>query len=152
MLRNTVRLAIVAAAIAAAGFASAGTAAAEVEVPMTRCLGLSPYIIDQPYAPARMWLWQNGPGHANLAVHDVASLWFLNGGYRTEARLDWRNLDSGAGGTEYAVGNVGYPGGGAARFDFYPGSGNLEVTLSAYNSHALWGFPTTTCTGTVHVD
>ncbi|MFD4467887.1 hypothetical protein ACFWPA_06300 [Rhodococcus sp. NPDC058505] len=146
---------IAAATLAAAGLAvaGAGTASAETEVPMTRCLGLSPYIVDQPYAPARLFLTQSlpneGSGKGTLRLHDVASLWFFAGGYQSDVRLDWRNVDNGKTGTLTDTATVGTPGGDSAKFFLDAGPGKYDLTMSAYNKHALWGMPTTSCTGSV---
>ncbi|MCZ4558390.1 hypothetical protein O4215_22765 [Rhodococcus maanshanensis] len=32
------------------------------------------------------------------------------------------------------------------------GPGDVEITRSAVNRNALWSIPTTSCTGTVHVN
>ncbi|QNG17800.1 hypothetical protein G4H71_05335 [Rhodococcus triatomae] len=152
MSRTALRAAgIVAAAGAAITLAGAGTAAADTEVTMTRCLGLSPYIADQPFAPARLWQSPDGPGAATFTLHDVSSFWFFAGGYQSDVRLDWRNLDTGASGTAHDTRTVAYPGGDSARLHVPSGPGAVELTLSAYNHHDLWGFPTTSCTGTAQV-
>ncbi|WP_068272580.1 hypothetical protein [Aldersonia kunmingensis] len=152
MHRTLVRLAATAMTLAAGiVIVGAGSASAETELPMTRCLGPSPFIVDQPYAPARLWVEQNESGTVTLALRDVASLWFFAGGYQSQARLDWRNPATGASGTEFTTQLVGYPGGQPGRFHFVSGPGPVELTLSAFNWHALWGVPSTSCTGVVQV-
>lgn len=128
-----------------------GTAAAEVEVPMTRCFGLSPYILDQPYAPGRVFTWQPGPGHTQVSVTDASSLWFFAGGYRSDVRMEWHNTTTGTRGTEQVSVDVGYPGNGVARFDVHSGAGHVEFTISAVNSIPLWSIHTTSCGGSFDV-
>lgn len=156
MMRRATGVAAMTAAAAGLAVAGAGTAAAETEVPMTRCLGLSPYVVDQPFAPARLFLTQSlpgeGPGKGTLRLHDASSLWFFAGGYQSDVRLDWRNVDNGHAGTATDTRAVAYPGGDTASFFLDAGPGTYELTMSAYNHHALWGFPTTSCTGTVRLD
>ena len=133
------------------GAVAAGEASAEIEVPMTRCFGLSPNVIDQPFAPARAFVYQQRPGTADVAINDIASLWFFAGGYQSDGRLDWRNLDNGRKGTAVKRSPVSYPGNSSMTFPISPGTGRVELTFSAVNRNALWAIPTTSCTGTVVV-
>jgi hypothetical protein len=129
-----------------------GTATAEtVEVPMDRCWGVSPYILDQPYAPGRLFGWQTEPGKIQLQMPDVSSLWFFAGGYQTDVKFEWRNRDTGASGTLYDTATVAYPGGDVVTFDLDSGPGAVEFTVSAVNSIPLWSIPTTSCGGVVSV-
>lgn len=121
-----------------------GTAVADTEVPMNRCLGLSPYILDQPYAPGRVFTWQPHSGRTEVTLADVSSLWFFAGGYRSDVRFDWHNTATGKRGTEYSTVNIGYPGN-VARFSVDSGPGRVEFTVSAVNSIPLWSIPTTSC-------
>jgi hypothetical protein len=146
-----------AATLAAAGILTGlavgtGTAAADtVEVPMDRCWGVSPYIVDQPYAPARLFSWQTEPGRTQLQMPDVASLWFFTGGYQTDVKLDWHNVDTGERGTLYDNATVSNPGNDVVTFDLNSGPGDVEFTVSAVNSIPLWSIPTTSCGGVVSV-
>ncbi|MFD3810027.1 hypothetical protein [Rhodococcus sp. NPDC058639] len=150
-LRRTAASALVAAGMFTGLGVGAGTAAAETPIPMNRCWGISPYIVDQPYAPARLFGWQTEPGRIELSLPDVSSLWFFAGGYRSDVRLDWHNRNTGARGTVTDSVNVAYPGSGVARFDVRSGPGDVEFTVSAVNSIPLWAIPTTSCGGVVNV-
>ena len=151
-VKRTVACVFVAAGMLAGVGLGAGTATADtVEIPMTRCWGVSPYIVDQPYAPARLFGWQTEPGKIELSLPDVSSLWFFAGGYRSDVRLDWHNRNTGARGTVTDSVNVAYPGSGVAYFDMQSGPGDVEFTVSAVNSIPLWSIPTTSCGGVVRV-
>jgi hypothetical protein len=151
-LRRMAASTLVAAGVLSGLAVGAGTATADtVEIPMNRCWGVSPYILDQPYAPARLFGWQTAPGRTELSLPDVSSLWFFAGGYRSDVRLDWHNRNTGARGTLTDSVDVAYPGSGVARFDLQSGPGDVEVTVSAVNSIPLWGIPTTACGGVVKV-
>lgn len=150
-LRRTAASALVAAGMFTGLGVGAGTAAAETPISMNRCWGVSPYIVDQPYAPARLFGWQTEPGRIELSLPDVSSLWFFAGGYRSDVRLDWHNRNTGARGTLTDSVTVAYPGSGVARFDVRSGPGDVEFTVSAVNSIPLWAIPTTSCGGVVTV-
>lgn len=109
---------------------------------MDRCWGVSPYIVDQPYAPARLFSWQTEPGRTQLQMPDVASLWFFTGGYQTDVKLDWHNVDTGERGTLYDNATVSNPGNDVVTFDLNSGPGDVEFTVSAVNSIPLWSIPT----------
>lgn len=151
------KLASGAVAVAAAGItiAAAGTASAETEVPMSRCWGISPNIVDQPFAPARAWVDQYeylpskfASGQGAINIRDVSSLWAIfGGGYDSTGRLDWRNLSNGRTGTVVNTARIRNPGNGNLRFDVDTGPGDVEITLSAVNSNGLWSIPTTSCSG-----
>ncbi|SQI34613.1 Uncharacterised protein [Rhodococcus coprophilus] len=150
-LRRAIATVVVAASMSVGLGVGAGTATADtVEIPMTRCWGLSPYIVDQPYAPARLFGWQTEPGRIELSLADVSTLWFF-AGYRSDVRLDWHNRSTGARGTLDDSVTVAYPGTGVARFDIRSGPGEVEFTVSAVNSIPLWSIPTTSCGGVVNV-
>jgi len=150
-VRRTVATALVTAGVFAGLGVGTGTATAEtVEIPMNRCWGVSPYIVDQPYAPARLFGWQTEPGRIELSLADVSTLWFF-AGYRSDVRLDWHNRSTGARGTLTDSVTIAYPGTGVARFDMESGRGEVEFTVSAVNSIPLWSIPTTSCGGVVNV-
>lgn len=150
-VRRTVATALVTAGVLAGLGVGTGTATAEtVEIPMNRCWGVSPYIVDQPYAPARLFGWQTEPGRIELSLADVSTLWFF-AGYRSDVRLDWHNRSTGARGTLTDSVTIAYPGTGVARFDMESGPGEVEFTVSAVNSIPLWSIPTTSCGGVVNV-
>ncbi|HET8994149.1 MULTISPECIES: hypothetical protein [unclassified Rhodococcus (in: high G+C Gram-positive bacteria)] len=129
-----------------------GTAAADtVEVPMDRCWGVSPYILDQPYAPARLFGYQTESGSIQLQMPDVSSLWFFAGGYQTDVKFDWHNIATDERGTLTDTATVAYPGGDVVTFDLNSGPGPVEFTVSAVNSIPLWSIPTTSCGGVVDV-
>lgn len=135
------------------GTIGAGQASAETLVPMNRCWGLSPNIIDQPFSTARLFVYPTGPGRVDAAVLDVSTPWgalIRNGGYDSAGRLDWRNRSTGRAGTAFDNDRIdGFCGG--PRFDLNTGAGTIDFTFSAVNSNALWAIPTTSCSGTMQV-
>ena len=62
----------------------AGQASAETVVPMDRCWGVSPNIVDQPFSTARLFVTPTGTGRVQAAVRDVSTPWavFLPGAAR----------------------------------------------------------------------
>ncbi|MFC7450351.1 hypothetical protein [Rhodococcus daqingensis] len=144
--------AVVSAGIAGGLVAGAGSAAAQtVEVPMSTCFGLSPYIVDQPYVASRAWFYQDGPGTGTVTLADVSSVvGFFTAPYLSDTRLDWRNKTTGATGTLTATTPIAL--GNSVNLRMNSGPGEVEITRSAVNRHALWSIPTTSCTGTVRVN
>ncbi|MFW0796658.1 hypothetical protein AAFP30_22830 [Gordonia sp. CPCC 205515] len=127
-----------------------GTASAETAVPLERCWGISPNIIDQPYSTARLFVSPTGRGQVTAAVRDISSFWIPTGGYQSTGRLDWHNLSNGRKGTAINTAPIGlYVGGPTFRLNTGPGT--VRVTLSAVNRNALWSIPTTSCSGTMRV-
>ncbi len=160
-MRRTTRIAagaLAAAGAVALGIGAAGTANAELHsdvVPMDGpCLGLSPYIVDQPYAFSQLYVLQDTarPGQARIDF-TPSSLWFFAGGYDSDFRIDWTNTATGATGTIQDSMRVANPGSHASPgYTIDSGPGDVALTISAYNHHALWGFPSVPCSGTIHVD
>lgn len=147
--------ATVAAGTVAAGmtFGGTGSAAAQSEVvPLDRCWGISPNIVDQPFSFARLFVDQHGGGEVTAAIQDVSSLWGLAMpvGYESVGRLDWHNTDDDTEGTVHDTAEIRWNVGGPT-FDFDPGEGTVNVTVSAVNRNALWEIPSTACSGTIEV-
>ena len=151
--RSAAAALFVLAATIGVGTVGAGHASAETLVPMTLCLGVSPYIIDQPFSTARLVVSPAGPGKVDAAIRDVSTPWgalIRNGGYDSVGRLDWRNANTGRTGTNFGTDRIdGY--GGGPRFTLNTGAGTVHFTFSAVNSNALWAIPTTSCSGTMQV-
>ena len=152
------------AAFAAGGCAvalsvvGAGTADAELHTDVVSmdqpCIGLSPYIVDQPFAFSQVSVLQDTevPGQAKLNFNP-SSLWFFAGGYASDFTVDWTNTQTGESGTVSDSMHVGYPGSNLTPgYVVDSGPGDVALTFNAYNHHELWGFPTLTCHGTIHVD
>ncbi|GAC66847.1 hypothetical protein [Gordonia soli] len=149
-------IATMAVAAAAVGLISAQSAATGAPAPSTsrgfpinNCFGLSPNIVDVPYAPSQVVVGQYD-GWTNVMV-TYGSLWLLTG-YDSVARFDWRHLDNGKRGTFVSNSNVRPPNTGVHGFTWprnQPGKGRVEVTLSTVNRNALWEIPATTCKGTI---
>jgi hypothetical protein len=140
------------AATAAIGLATAGTgtASAETVVPLERCWGVSPNIVDQPFSTARLFVSPEGRGRVVARVRDVSSFWIPTGGYQSVGRLDWHNLTTGRKGTSVNAASIGlYVGG--PTFHLTTGPGTVRVTFSAVNRNALWAIPSTACGGTMRV-
>ncbi|SEL42287.1 hypothetical protein SAMN05444583_10916 [Rhodococcus maanshanensis] len=150
--RRMATTAVVSAGIAGGLVAGTGLAAAQtVEVPMSTCFGLSPYIVDQPYIASRAFFYQDGPGTGTVTLADVSSVvGFFTTPYLSDARLDWRNKTTGATGTLTATTPIAL--GNAVNLRMNSGPGEVEITRSAVNRNALWAIPTTSCTGTVRVN
>jgi hypothetical protein len=140
-------------ATGAVGLAGTGAASAETVVPMSRCWGISPNIVDQPFSTARLFVSPSGPGRVTAAVRDVSTpyAYFVPGAqYDSVGRLDWRNVTTGRTGTAFSTARItGYVGG--PTFDLTTGAGEVRFTFSAVNRNALWSIPTTSCTGTMRV-
>ncbi|WP_182349196.1 hypothetical protein [Tomitella gaofuii] len=152
------------AGLAAGGCAAAltvggaGTAGAELHsdvVPMDQpCIGLSPFIVDQPYAFSQVYVLQDteAPGQAKVDFNP-SSFWFFAGGYTSDFTLDWTNLQTGASGTIRDSMRVANPGSHMTPgYVIDSGPGDVALTFNSYNHHELWGFPSITCHGTIHVD
>ncbi|GAA4805156.1 hypothetical protein [Tomitella cavernea] len=151
-------------AVAAGGCAAvlavggAGTAGAELNsdvVPMDQpCIGLSPYIVDQPFAFSQVYVLQDTevPGQAKIDFNP-SSLWFFAGGYASDFTMDWTNLQTGASGTVRDSMRVANPGSNATQgYVIDSGPGDVALTFNSFNHHQLWGFPSITCHGTIRVD
>ncbi|AZG45839.1 hypothetical protein [Gordonia insulae] len=140
-------------AVAAAvglGSIGTGTAAAETVVPLERCWGVSPNIVDQPFSTARLFVSPEGRGRVVARVRDVSSFWIPTGGYQSVGRLEWHNLTTGRKGAAVNAASIGlYVGG--PTFHVNTGPGTVRVTFSAVNRNALWAIPSTTCIGTLRV-
>jgi len=131
----------------------AGQASAETVVPMDRCWGVSPNIVDQPFSTARLFVTPTGTGRVQAAVRDVSTPWavFLPGAaYESVGRLDWRNTTTGRAGTTFDTARIGsYVGGPSFALD--TGPGHVTFTFSAVNRNALWAIPSTACSGSMQV-
>lgn len=141
------------AATVGIGTMGAGQASAETVVPMSDCWGVSPYIVDQPFHTARLFVYPTGPGKVDAAVRDISTNWaiFSDFSYDSVGRLDWRNRTTGASGTAYDTARIGaYVSG--PTFNLNTGTGAVDFTFSAVNRHALWAIPTTSCSGTMQVN
>lgn len=152
------------ASVAAGGCAAAltlggaGVADAELYSDMAQmdqaCIGLSPYIVDQPYAFSQVYVLKDteAPGQAKVNFNP-SSFWFFNGGYTSDFTIDWTNVNSGATGVVQDSMVVAYPGSNASPgYVIDSGPGDVAITINAYNHHALWGLPSIACSGTIHVD
>jgi len=160
MIRNRIRTttACMAAAAIVAGGATglvhgAGTASADYNrsFPLSQCFGLSPNIIDVPFAPPGINVTQYD-GFTTLLV-TFSSVW-LGVGYVSDATLTWKHLDNGKHGTMRSHGVAKPPNTGTLGFGFprnEPGKGRVELTLSAVNSNGLWSIPTNSCTATINI-
>ncbi|WAC54088.1 hypothetical protein [Gordonia sp. SL306] len=140
------------AAITAIGLGAVAptTASAETVVPLDRCWGVSPNIVDQPFSTARLFVSPNGRGRVIAAVRDVSSFWTPTGGYQSAGRLDWHNLSTGKKGVALNTAQIRlFVGGPTFRLDTGPGT--VRVTFSAVNRNALWAIPSTSCSGTMRV-
>jgi hypothetical protein len=141
------------AATIGVGALGAGQAAAETVVPMERCWGVSPNVVDQPFSTARLFVTSTGPGRVNAAIRDVSTPWafFIPGaGYESVGRLDWRNVNTGGTGTAFDSAHIGsYVSG--PEFSLDTGPGTVTFTVSAVNRNALWAIPSTACSGTMQV-
>ncbi|GAC68440.1 hypothetical protein [Gordonia soli] len=157
MLRSirTTAIATMAAATVAAGLGAVGAAPASAETvaPLSRCWGVSPNIVDQPFSVARLFLEPDGAGRVIARVRDVSSLWALlspAAGYDSVGRLDWHNVSNGRKGTAIDTARIGgYVNG--QQFRLATGAGTVRVTYSAVNRNALWAIPSTSCGGTLTV-
>ncbi|MYR06823.1 hypothetical protein GTV32_11140 [Gordonia sp. SID5947] len=126
------------------------TAAAETVVPLDRCWGLSPNIVDQPFSTARLFVSPNGRGRVTAAVRDISSFWTPTGGYQSAGRLDWHNVSTGKKGVAFNTAQIRlFVGGPTFRLDTGPGT--VRVSFSAVNRNALWAIPSTSCSGTMRV-
>ncbi|MEE3849971.1 hypothetical protein VZC37_06480 [Gordonia sp. LSe1-13] len=151
------RVAATAAAIAVTGAgivglstATAGEATADRH-PLPGCIGLSPNIVDLPFWPETVDVAQY-TGKTYISV-DFTSYWLFVG-YRSDARLDWHNPGAKKRGVLFSSTQVQSPYVGVHWFVIPTnaiGRGNVNVTLSATNSNALWSIPSIPCSGTIVV-
>ena len=138
------------AGLTAAGIGAADAApSSERGFPMTRCIGLSPNIIDYPFDVTGVTVSQYD-GFTQIRTGFFS--WWLGVGYDSVARLDWQHLDNKKRGTLFTNASARPPAAGVLGFNFprnEPGKGRVKITLSAVNRNALWAIPATSCTGTV---
>lgn len=151
--RNAAAALFALAATIGIGTIGAGQASAETIVPMNRCWGVSPYIVDQPFSTARLFVYPTGPGRVDAAVRDISTNWAIFSrdlSYDSIGRLDWRNRNNGRTGTIFDTARIGaYVSG--PTFDLNSGAGTVDFTFSAVNRNALWAIPSTACSGTMQV-
>lgn len=135
------------------GLVGVGSASAETVAPMSRCWGISPNIVDQPFSTARLFVSPTGPGSVTAAVRDVSTpyaFFFPGAQYDSVGRLDWRNVATGRTGTVFSTARINsYVGG--PTFALTTGAGEVRFTFSAVNRNALWSIPTTSCSGSMRV-
>ncbi|MEE4022193.1 hypothetical protein V1Y59_03795 [Gordonia sp. PKS22-38] len=144
-------IAVTSAGIVGLSTATAGEANAATEHALNGCVGLSPNIVDIPFWPRRAIVAQYA-GQTYISV-DFPSYWLFVG-YRSDARLDWHNTRTNKRGVLRSTEQVRPPYQGVHDFVIPTnaiGRGNVNVTLSATNSNALWSIPSIPCSGTIVV-
>jgi hypothetical protein len=144
------RLAVAATALTAVAFSSTGTATA---LPLggeivTTCRGMSPNIVDFPYAGQVIGSQYNSPGVPGFTIHAGGSIW---GGYGTQVTLNWTNLTTGASGSETQSGSVGFVLGDSSPIYFHPhtGAGTVRTDFSVRNTGLVP--QQTACSGTSEI-
>ncbi|WP_196812090.1 hypothetical protein [Nocardia sp. CNY236] len=129
----TGRLAVTAAVLTAATLTGTGTAMAQSSAEGS-CRGMSPNIIDFPYAGAVLVSQsQSDPGAPFVNIKSGGSLW---GDYETQVTLNWTNLTTGASGSETQSRSVGFILGKGASITFNPhtGAGVVRTDFSVRNT------------------
>ncbi len=113
------------------------------------CWSLSPNVVDAPYGgriTTTQWL-PTERGHLTVYVEHTASIF----GYRTQPRLSWHNLTTGAQGH---IGTTSYSnplGEGASVSNFWTGPGHVRLTMITTSNNRVVTVRSTVCSTTVRV-
>ncbi|GAB18295.1 hypothetical protein GOEFS_050_00730 [Gordonia effusa NBRC 100432] len=160
MNQQRFRMKFIAAAVAVAGaFGATLTGAAPAAAviihdkstdyyDMSKCIGLSPNVVDLPYQPIGIYVTHRG------ATTGIATKWDSYLGYHSDARIDLRNLKTGKRFTWRFPHQVTQPYNGSQYREIPTskiGKGRVQLTLNSVNRNALWALPAPTCSTVITI-
>ncbi|MFT3900886.1 MAG: hypothetical protein QM728_11680 [Gordonia sp. (in: high G+C Gram-positive bacteria)] len=143
--------AVLAAAVGASLATAAPAEAKEIRhVAKVACRGISPNIVDRPYAgriTTTQWL-PSERGHVTIYIWQSASLF----GYQTRPQLAWHNLTTNRRGHASTISYNSIRGGDGASFNnIRTGAGRVRLTMYAKSSNWFVRVRSSTCATTVRV-